>query len=479
MDEQTIQSVVDEIAPLLTGRAFGKIFQTSRLSMVVDFRLRDDRYLFISVESSEPKLYLISRRVRELEKQSTQLSPFALVLRKHLSGARVQSVRKDEDDRIVRFDFETEDELGQRSSRMLVTQLTGRAANLLLLDERGFVIDTLRPPRGQGQQVGERYQPPPASSSVAHKRKFEAEGVSISEAADRYYLGKEAEREFDARAGAIRARLNKEIAQRLKLQRRLHEDLEAHGQPEEHKRMGDLLLANLSTARRLGGSVTLTDFYAEGAPPIEVEVDEKTTLQHEAARRFKRYAKAKRAGEEINGRLSTVSDEIKKLESQQAELEKAIEERDEDAIERLSGKKEKSESGKQRSRSKQDESVAGARRYRSSDGYEILVGRAARDNDHLTFRIARPHDWWFHAADYPGSHVIVRNPARKEIPQRTTIEAAQLAASFSQARTDAKVDVHYTQRKFLAKPKGAAPGLVRMSSFRTITVEPRASLERI
>ncbi|HKR00907.1 MAG TPA: NFACT RNA binding domain-containing protein, partial [Pyrinomonadaceae bacterium] len=117
--------------------------------------------------------------------------------------------------------------------------------------------------------------------------------------------------------------------------------------------------------------------------------------------------------------------------------------------------------------------------YRSSDGYDILVGRAARDNDHLTFKVARPHDLWLHAADYPGSHVIIRNPTRSDVPHRTIIEAAQLAAQFSQARRDSKVDVHYAQRKFLSKPKGAAPGLVRMSSFRTLTVEPREGIERI
>jgi predicted ribosome quality control (RQC) complex YloA/Tae2 family protein len=86
---------------------------------------------------------------------------------------------------------------------------------------------------------------------------------------------------------------------------------------------------------------------------------------------------------------------------------------------------------------------------------------------------------WLHAADYPGSHVIVRNPTRADIPHHTIIEAAQLAAQFSQARRDTKVDVHYTQRKFLSKPKGAVPGLVRMSSFRSITVEPSEGVERI
>jgi predicted ribosome quality control (RQC) complex YloA/Tae2 family protein len=123
--------------------------------------------------------------------------------------------------------------------------------------------------------------------------------------------------------------------------------------------------------------------------------------------------------------------------------------------------------------------IPGTRRYLSSDDFEVLVGRAARDNDTLTFKIAKPNDLWLHAADYPGSHVIVRNPTRKEIPQRTLIEAAQLAAHFSQANKDPKVDVHYTQRKFLSKPKGVAPGLVRLQRFKNITVAPLEAGQRV
>ena len=120
------------------------------------------------------------------------------------------------------------------------------------------------------------------------------------------------------------------------------------------------------------------------------------------------------------------------------------------------------------------------RRYRSSDGYEILVGRAARDNDRLTFRLARSSDTWMHAADYPGSHVVVRARSRDEqIPHRTIVEAARLAAHFSQAGKDSRVAVNYTQRKFVSKPRGAAPGLVYLSSFRTLMVEPREELERL
>jgi predicted ribosome quality control (RQC) complex YloA/Tae2 family protein len=480
VDDQTIKAIVEELTPVLTGRMMGKVFQLSRMTLAIDFRARDGRYLFISVEPAQSGIYMIERRVRELEKQSHPTSPFALVLRKHLGGATLISLTKDAADRIVRFSFDARDEIGKAYTRTLVAQLTGKAANLLLLDERGYIIDALRPPRGEGQQIGERYQPPTSSrpENLLATPPLEREQFNtLSEAADNHYLQLEAERAFAARAARARARLRREIAQREKLQRHLTDDLTAHGDAAEHKRIGDLLLANIANAERSGSIVTLTDYYADDAPLIEIEVDENRTLQEEAARRFSRYTKARRAAQEIAVRLKLIEKELETLRSRQSELEEIINARDEAALESFTGEA-KPETRRSKTRQKSSDNVPGARRYRSSDGYEILVGRAARDNDQLTFHVARPHDIWLHAADYPGSHVIIRNQTRADIPHRTIIEAAQLAAAFSQAKRDAKVVVHYTQRKFLSKPKGAAPGLVRMSSFRSITVAPRASVER-
>jgi predicted ribosome quality control (RQC) complex YloA/Tae2 family protein len=481
MHEQTIAAIVEEIAPLLVGRSLGKIFQLSRAALAIDFRLHDGRYLFISIDPSDPRLYLIERRVRDLEKQAMPLAQFGLTLRRQLSGATLDAITKDEHERIVRLSFTARDDIGNNRVRSLVAQLTGRASNLLLLDERGYVLDAFRAPRGAGQEIGDQYQPPPAQGGTrapAHTPFTIARFSSLSEAADDYYQRLAAERAFTARVAAARARLRKEITQREKLRRRLESDLAAHGDASEHKRIGDLLLANLTTAERRGTQVVLTDYYADEMPRIELEVDEQMTLQEEAARRFARYTKARRAAQEIAARLTALDTELKQLGARADELEEIIAARDEASLETFGL------DGKQRSqptpaKRKEADNVSGARRYRSSDGYEVLVGRAARDNDQLTFRVARPHDLWLHAADYPGSHVIVRNPTRAEVPHRTIIEAAQLAAHFSQAKRDAKVDVHYTQRKFLTKPKGAAPGLVRMSSFRSLTVEPRETLERI
>lgn len=193
--------------------------------------------------------------------------------------------------------------------------------------------------------------------------------------------------------------------------------------------------------------------------------------------RFRQYTKAKRASEEIAVRLQQIERETVELERRLQQLDEIIVSKDEAALESF---EKPAPAPKVPSRkSSKPEKIPGVRRYLSTDGYEILVGRAARDNDNLTFRVAQPNDLWMHAGDYPGSHVVVRNPTRKEIPQRTIIEAAQLAGRFSQASEDAKVVVHYTERKFLSKPKRAAPGLVRMSRFRSITIEPKESVSRL
>ena len=105
------------------------------------------------------------------------------------------------------------------------------------------------------------------------------------------------------------------------------------------------------------------------------------------------------------------------------------------------------------------------------DGREIFVGRNSRENDELTFRVAGADDFWLHVAGYSGSHVIVRNPSGDpELDEPLLVRAAQLAAYHSQARNSAKVEVHYTQRKFVGKPRKAPPGLVRLRQFKTIGV---------
>ncbi|MCA1577021.1 MAG: NFACT RNA binding domain-containing protein [Acidobacteria bacterium] len=452
MHPQLLQQVVEELRTTLNGRYLGKIFQLSVVSFAFDFGLRG-AFLFVSVEPASPRMYLIRRRVKDLERQSVALGQFGQVLRDKLSGAPVTGIEKEPEDRIVRVAF---------GPQTLVGQLTGRTADLFLLGEDDLVEASLR------TRIEGIYQRPPIRQIRVENDLTEVID-SPSEAADAYYTSLEKTKQREARIAAARSQLVKSIRQKQKLKEHLQQDLAGHGDPVEHKRIGDLLLANLSTATRAGNKVTVTDYYADGAPAIEVEIDEHVSLQDEAARRFRQYGKAKRAREEIADRMVQLDREIAQLERELPQIEEVIAEQDATTSTPKTSKK---------PRPKQP-TIPGVRRYRSSDGYEVLVGRAARDNDNLTFKIAQPNDLWLHAGDYPGSHVVIRNSTRKEIPHRTIIEAAQLAARFSHASEDSKVVIHYTPRKFLSKPKGAAAGLVRLSRFRSITVEPKEGIPRI
>ncbi len=479
MHQETLREIVDELRATLAGRFAGKIFQLSPLSLAIDFGLRGEGYLFISVDPASPRLHLIKRTIRELEKQSRPHSPFAQSLRSAIGGARVELITKETNERIVKLSFSSKDELGQSQNWFLVAQLTGRSANLYLVNSKQTITQAWRTPRGAGQKPGEIYHLPVLPGKAPSKERQLERGSfpTMSATADAHYQQLEDRQGFDSLTATASAEVRKEIRRRKKLRANLKQDLISHGDPDQHKRLGDLILANLANAQRSGNKVILTDYYAENAPLIEVEIDENSSLQDAAGDCFSRYAKAKRAIEEIAARLVQIERELDELETKQARLDEAIAARDQEAVARLARVEKKST----RVKRKQNEAakIPGTRRYRSSDGYEVLVGRAARDNDNLTFRVARPNDLWLHAGDYPGSHVIVRNSSRKEIPHRTVVEAAQLAAKFSQASEDSKVSIHYALRKYLSKPKGAAPGLVRMSSFRTITVEPGENIERL
>ncbi|MDI1477640.1 NFACT RNA binding domain-containing protein [Polyangium sp. y55x31] len=109
------------------------------------------------------------------------------------------------------------------------------------------------------------------------------------------------------------------------------------------------------------------------------------------------------------------------------------------------------------------------------EGFEVLIGRGAEDNDYLTFDVAAPHDVWLHVAGgTPGSHVVVRNPDRVEVPRSVIEIAASAAAWYSKARGAPKVEVHFCRASEVSKPRGAPAGLVEISKYKSVKVKPVA-----
>ena len=117
--------------------------------------------------------------------------------------------------------------------------------------------------------------------------------------------------------------------------------------------------------------------------------------------------------------------------------------------------------------------VEGVRVYYASTGEMILAGKGAKENHRLTFKLAAPHDFWLHAQGVTGAHVVLRNDNRERRPPGVALaEAAAIAAFHSEASGERLVDVQWTWRKNVRKPRGAALGTVVVKRFKTIRVRP-------
>jgi predicted ribosome quality control (RQC) complex YloA/Tae2 family protein len=160
MNLATIEQIIPELRSALMGQRLGKVFVLSRGSMAIDFRLADSNYLFVSVDPADPRMYLIRRRLRDLEKVSANPSAFVMQVKKRLSDAEVIAIEQIPDERAVRIDLAGTTELGKELQAALIVQLTGKSANLFLTDAEGRIIDSLRETIGEGQQIADLYSPP-------------------------------------------------------------------------------------------------------------------------------------------------------------------------------------------------------------------------------------------------------------------------------------------------------------------------------
>ena len=109
--------------------------------------------------------------------------------------------------------------------------------------------------------------------------------------------------------------------------------------------------------------------------------------------------------------------------------------------------------------------------YETSEGFQVYVGKNNYQNDELSFKFATGNDWWFHAKEMPGSHLILKNE-NGNVTDRAMEEAAMLAAYYSSGREGKKVEIDYTQKKNLKKPNGAKPGFVVYYTNYSMTVAP-------
>ena len=569
LDAICLQGVVGELAPQLTGSRIEKIQQPARDQIIL--LLRGSRRLFLNAGANQPRIHL----TEQLRDNPSQPPMFCMLLRKHLSGGIIESVRQEPLERVVTLTVLASDEMGERSRFTLVWEGMPRRANLILCDRDGRIIDCLRRvdlEAEQDRQVlpGLFYRLPtrrnkrsplsvteeefaallgraapdapldgwlldtftaisplvareltvracgstdaPASQGNALWDGFSRWQREVNEntftptlikrngsLADFTYgpvtqYGTYAETEvydsfshllddfYEKREQAERVKqkgrdlLKTATTARDRVRRKLaaqEKELAACLDRDHLRICGELITANLYRMERGQSRLTAQNYYDENCADVDIPLDVRLSPQENAARYFKQYAKAKTAEKYLTAQLQRGREELQYLESVLQELAQAESEQDFNDI-----RTELTDGGYLRGRGKKQPGFQRAskpREFRSSAGLRILVGRNNRQNDRLTTKDADKRDIWLHTQKIHGSHVILCTGGA-EPDEQSLMEAAALAAYFSQAQGSTKVPVDYTPVKFVKKPAGAKPGMVVYTTYRTILAQPDGEL---
>ena len=569
LDAICLQGVVGELAPQLTGSRIEKIQQPARDQIIL--LLRGSRRLFLNAGANQPRIHL----TEQLRDNPSQPPMFCMLLRKHLSGGIIESVRQEPLERVVTLTVLASDEMGERSRFTLVWEGMPRRANLILCDRDGRIIDCLRRvdlEAEQDRQVlpGLFYRLPtrqdkrsplsvteeefaallgraapdapldgwlldtftaisplvareltvracgstdaPASQGNALWDVFSRWQKDVNEntftptlikrngsLADFTYgpvtqYGTYAETEiydsfshllddfYEKREQAERVKqkgrdlLKTATTARDRVRRKLaaqEKELAACLDRDHLRICGELITANLYRMERGQSRLTAQNYYDENCADVDIPLDVRLSPQENAARYFKQYAKAKTAEKYLTAQLQKGGEELQYLESVLQELAQAESEQDFNDI-----RTELTDGGYLRGRSKKQPGFQRAsklREFRSSAGLRILVGRNNRQNDRLTTKDADKRDIWLHTQKIHGSHVILCTGGA-EPDEQSLMEAASLAAYFSQAQGSTKVPVDYTPVKFVKKPAGAKPGMVVYTTYQTMLADPDEEL---
>lgn len=562
-------AVANELDDKLSGGRIFKIYQPERDTLIFHIRANNENLkLLLSCNANSARIHLT-----ELDLDNPSSPPmFCMLLRKHLNGGTINKVECDGFERIINLYVESSDELGDRSIKKVIIETMGRHSNIILVNNSGKIIDSIKHVDQGVNRVREimparEYILPPAqdktpitqldidsfilsiknrTGSVSKAILSEIKGFSpvlcrevciragvdpdsntsnidsigylaiaqvlkdmiihlnnndyspcividnnsrkvvdfhafeltqyvnyekynnLSHAIDSFYKLSAKRQQIKTKSNDL-IKLVKQNIERCERKISIHvTTLEENSSNDTLRLYGELITANIYALKKGMKHCKLQNYYDTEENFLTIELDENLTPQQNAQRYFKKYNKGKNAYAYAQEQLNLTKKELDYLESVLYNLDEA---NSPESVEEI--REELKEQGYLRKTYKRKKNTVKLTplSFTSSEGYQILVGRNNVQNDELTMKIAHPNDMWFHTKDIPGSHVIVRTTG--DIPEKSLIEAASLAAWFSKARNSSKVQVDYTRVKYVKKPSGAKPGMVIYVNHKTIIVDPK------
>jgi len=294
---------------------------------------------------------------------------------------------------------------------------------------------------------------------------------SLNEALDYFYSHRLKDNSFQQKKGNLSQIISKEIERCEKKAGLQAETIHAAEETEHCRLWGELLTANQYQLSP-GKEARVQNYYDPDCQTITIPLDENLSVMENAQNFFKKYQKARNAAKQAQIQLEETRRELDYLQSLITSLENVttMAELEEISLELQEAGYLKATASRQKKTAPAVESSKPVKVTIAN--WEIYYGKNNKQNDLLTMKMAKAEDTWLHAKDIPGSHVIIKNPEHKEIPEEILEAAAILAAYNSKARFSTQVPVDYTLKKHVWKIKGAKPGMVNYDNQRTVYVTP-------
>ena len=430
---------------------------------------------------------------------------FAEFLNSRIVNGRIEEAVQLGSDRIVRLTVRRSADSADLQYRIYL-RLWSNAANVIVTDAEGNLLDAMRRLPKKGEVSGGRYAPEAAAGEAANAanaattgkpgkeyfvREFSEEllaglpaGASFNQKIDALYrseggalsldaLREEARRKFEGSIDRIRASVE-----------RLKEKEEEFSRAQRLREYGDIILANLAKIEANAEWLEAENFFdntaggngasSEGSI-VRIKLDPRKSAAAAAEDYYEQYRKAKSGLSEIQDRIQEGEKEFARLDevlrSLLAESNPLVLHKRLKASVKGAAVASGTISGNPSAR--RDDAKRPGLSFRRND-WLIIVGRDAAENDTLLRKHVKGNDLWLHARDYAGSYVFIKQRPGKSVPLEILLDAGNLAIFYSKGRNNGKGDLFYTQVKYLRRAKGGPKGLVIPTQEKNlhVTLEP-------
>lgn len=565
------RAVTEEIKEKLLGGKLQKITQPSKNDLVLNIYSMGKSYkLLLSANNNEARINLTN-----IKYENPEVAPnFCMLLRKHLNHGKIVDIKQIGLDRIIVISISSIDEMGFDTSKKLVIELMGKYSNIILLNEKNIIIDSIKRVNESMSSIrqilpGLKYEfildqkidltskeftkdikyldqkladstspykifytyytglSPVFGREICHRANidpkinwglvsedeknelnrllyeyidkinnndFEFVSYESNRKIKDFYCFKLSHLNFDEevydsisqpiekfyllnktndRISQIKKDLIKKINSHIKSVNRkigiLEDNILKSSNIEIYKNKGDLLASNIYLMSKGMTEIEVDNYYNPGEKLV-INLDPILTPWENVDSYYKRYKKIKNSIEFSKKDLPLQKQNLEYLKQLSDFIERAdnLNEIDEIRSEMISNNL-----IKRKSKDKIKNNKSKPLHYRTIENSDIYVGKNSSQNDYITLKLANKNDYFFHVKDVAGSHVILKTDS---ISDNDIEIASYLAAINSSLFTEEKIDVDYTEKKNVNKPKGAKPGMVYYENFKTIRVDTRKDI---